>query len=38
LSRWSVRAWRGDSQRQGRSLGATPTPEPPVPDEGQITA
>jgi hypothetical protein len=33
-----VRAWRGDSQRQGRSLDATPTPDLAVPEEGQITA
>ena len=38
FSRWSVRAWRGDSQRQGRSADATPTPELAVAEEGQITA
>jgi hypothetical protein len=38
FSRWSVRAWRGDRPRQGRSVDATPTPELAVPEEGQITA
>lgn len=38
FSRWSLRAWRGDSQCQGRSVDATPTADLAVPEEGQITA